>query len=161
MNSENDFLDQIKANQGIIYKLVGLYFFEEQTKKDMYQEILLQCWKGWQNFRHESKFSTWLYRIALNTILTSKRKVIIIDYKGSNEYEHFTTKNAAEAKDDKNRLRQAILKLSEVDKAIISLHLDGFTNLEIADVLGISLSNCGVKIYRIKQQLATFLNKTI
>jgi RNA polymerase sigma factor (sigma-70 family) len=159
MNSEKDFLEQIKNNQGIIYKLVGVYFYEEQAKKDMYQEILLQCWKGWQNFKHDSKFSTWLYRITLNTILTCKRKTEIIDYTYEIDEQYFSTDDSATNHEDKNRLLLAINKLNEIDKALITLHLEGFSNPEICEILGISLSNCGVKIFRIKQQLATFLNK--
>ncbi len=83
--SEAQFLEQVRHNQGIIYKLVGLYANDAEEKKDLYQEILLQAWKGWPSFRQEAKFSTWLYRICLNTILTQKRKPQRINYKDSLE----------------------------------------------------------------------------
>jgi RNA polymerase sigma-70 factor (ECF subfamily) len=62
--SEKEFLEQVRENQGIIYKLVGVYANDPEEKKDLYQEIVLQTWKSWPAFRKESKFSTWLYRIC-------------------------------------------------------------------------------------------------
>lgn len=72
--SETQFLELVKQNQGIIFKLVGIYAADSEEKKDLYQQILLNAWKGWPNYRGEAKFSTWLYRICLNTIFTLKRK---------------------------------------------------------------------------------------
>ena len=83
--NESAFLEQVKQNQGIIYKLVDLYVNDTEEKKDLYQEVLLNAWKGWPSFRQESKFSTWLYRICLNTIFTSKRKKHQVNYKESLE----------------------------------------------------------------------------
>ncbi|MCU0333408.1 MAG: sigma-70 family RNA polymerase sigma factor, partial [Chitinophagaceae bacterium] len=81
MPSEKEFLAQIAANQGIIYKLVGLYADSDEDRKDLYQEILLQAWRAYGSFRGEAKFSTWLYRVSLNTILTSQRKRQLTDYR--------------------------------------------------------------------------------
>ncbi|MBL0358075.1 MAG: hypothetical protein IPP72_14940 [Chitinophagaceae bacterium] len=78
--SQKEFLEQVRNNQGIIYKLVGLYAGDREEKKDLYQEILLQAWKAWPSFRGEAKFSTWLYRLSLNTIFTQRRKASKIDY---------------------------------------------------------------------------------
>ena len=72
--SEKEFLSQLKEHQNIIYKLVHLYANTEEDKKDLYQEILLQAWKTYPAFRGEAKFSTWLYRLCLNTIFTIQRK---------------------------------------------------------------------------------------
>jgi len=154
MQNETQFLDAIKSNQGIIRKLVSLYASSKEDKKDLYQEILLQAWKAYPRFRGDSKFSTWLYSVSLNTILSSNRKrrpealsdfsaVEIID----NEIDYSDLEN-------KQALTVAILSLSDTDKALISLHFDGYTNQEIADILGISLNNTGVKLHRIKQALA-------
>jgi RNA polymerase sigma factor (sigma-70 family) len=73
--SEKEFLSQLKEHQNIIYKLVHLYATSEEDKKDLYQEILFQAWKTYSSFRGEAKFSTWLYRLSLNTIFTIQRKV--------------------------------------------------------------------------------------
>ena len=157
--NENEFLENIRANQGIIYKLVGLYAVDEEEKKDLYQEVLLQTWKAWPSFRKESKFSTWLYRICLNTILTQKRKVSRIDYNTSPEDVSPAVSNVYESNEDVTGLRNAIRKLPETDRAIISMHLDGYDNPEIAEVIGISNNNVAVKLYRIKQQLAYSLKQ--
>jgi len=156
--SETAFLEAIKNSQGIIYKLVGLYASDAEERKDLYQEVLLQSWKAWPTFRGESKFSTWLYRICLNTILTQKRKVNRIDYLESLEpVEHLATDAANHKKEEIERLRRAIRSLPETDRAIISMHLDGYDNGEIADVLGISTNHVAVKLHRCKQQLANLL----
>lgn len=156
--TEQAFLEQIRANQGIIYKLVGLYAYDAEEKKDLYQEVLLQTWKSLDSFRGEAKFSTWLYRICLNTILTQKRKNSRIDFKESLEDLPVSVKYISEEKQDTIRLQQAIRKLAETDRAIISMHLDGYDNPEIAEVMGISNNHVAVKLHRIKQQLANLLN---
>ncbi|ULQ52249.1 RNA polymerase sigma factor [Flavihumibacter fluvii] len=155
--SEKEFLEQIRANQGIIYKVVSLYAADPEEKKDLYQEVLLQCWKGWPAFRNESKFSTWLYRISLNTVFTSLRKKTKLDYK--EELPDYQVANPVSLeKEDSVALHQAIRQLTDVDRALILLHLDGYNNGEIAQVMGISAISLGVKLYRIRQRLANLLN---
>jgi RNA polymerase sigma factor (sigma-70 family) len=155
--SEAAFLEQVRDNQGIIYKLVGLYANNTEEKKDLYQEILLQAWKGWPTFRKEARFSTWLYRICLNTILTQKRKPQRVDYKDSLESISPAIQNSVVQNEDVVRLRMAIRQLPETDRAIISMNLDGYENAEVADMLGISNNHVAVKLHRIKQQLGNLL----
>ena len=155
--NEVQFLEQVRQNQGIIYKLVGLYANDAEEKKDLYQEVLLQAWKGWPSFRQESKFSTWLYRICLNTIFTQQRKKHRVDYTNSLEEISPTVQNSVTQKEDVVRLRQAIRQLSETDRAIISMNLDGYENAEIGEMLGISNNHVAVKLHRIKQQLGNLL----
>lgn len=156
--SEKEFLEQVRQNQGIIYKLVSLYAATGEEKKDLYQEILLQAWKGYEGFRKEAKFSSWLYRVSLNTILTQKRKVSRVAYQAS--IDNLADQFAAEGVDkDAGTLRFAIRQLAETDRAIISMHLDGYDNGEIAAVIGISNNHVAVKLHRIKQQLAEFLKR--
>ena len=155
--SEAQFLEQVRQCQGIIYKLVGLYANDTEEKKDLYQEILLQAWKGWPTFRQEAKFSTWLYRICLNTILTQKRKPVKIDYHDTLENIAPAVQNSVVQNEDVARLRMAIRKLPETDRAIISMHLDGYENAEVAAMLGISTNHVAVKLHRIKQQLGNLL----
>jgi RNA polymerase sigma factor (sigma-70 family) len=157
--NEKEFLENIRSNQGIIYKLVSLYAADEEEKKDLYQEVLLQTWKAWPSFRRESKFSTWLYRICLNTILTQRRKTSKIDYKTSLEDLSPTVSNGYETSQDIQGLRQAIRQLAETDRAIISMHLDGYENTEIAELIGISNNHVAVKLHRIKQQLLLTLKQ--
>jgi RNA polymerase sigma factor (sigma-70 family) len=155
--SEEQFLEQVRQNQGVIYKLVGLYANDADEKKDLYQEILLQAWKGWPSFRQEAKFSTWLYRICLNTILTQKRKPHRIDYKDSLESISPAVQNNVVQNEDVVRLRMAIRQLPETDRAIISMNIDGYENAEVAEMLGISNNHVAVKLHRIKQQLGNLL----
>lgn len=155
--SETEFLKQVRENQGIIYKLVALYANDAEEKKDLYQEVLLQAWKGWSNFRNDAKFSTWLYRICLNTIFTNRRKKQVVDYKESLEDIAPAVHNGIMQKEDAARLQQAIRRLSETDRAVISLNLDGYENAEVGEILGISTNHVAVKLHRIKQQLANHL----
>lgn len=157
--SETAFLEQIRQNQGIIYKLVSLYANDAEEKKDLYQEVLLQAWKGWPAFRQEAKFSTWLYRICLNTILTQQRKKRREDYKDSFDAIAPVVQNGHIQKEDTIRLQQAIRQLSETDRAIISMNLDGYENSEVGEILGISNNHVAVKLHRIKQQLANLLTR--
>lgn len=155
--SEAQFLEQVRQNQGIIYKLVSLYANGSEEKKDLYQEVLLQAWKSWPAFRQEAKFSTWLYRICLNTIFTQQRKKHRVDYKESLEEIAPAVANKATQNEDAARLRLAIRQLAETDRAIISMNLDGYENAEIGEMLGISNNHVAVKLHRIKQQLSNFL----
>lgn len=157
--NESLFLEQIRINQGIIFKLVSLYVNNAEDKKDLYQEIILQAWKGWPGYRSDAKFSTWLYRICLNTILTQQRKKGIVHYKESLDNIAPSVHNIAEQNEDGDQLKHAIRQLSEIDRAIISMHLDGYDNPEIAEMLGVSGNNVAVKLYRIKQQLTQLLKK--
>ncbi|MEO6670224.1 MAG: sigma-70 family RNA polymerase sigma factor [Ferruginibacter sp.] len=153
--SEKEFLAKLKEHQNIIYKLVHLYANTEEDKKDLYQEIVLQAWKTYAAFRGDSKFSTWLYRLCLNTIFTIQKKTNRIDYTDTAKFEetYFTTSG----NDEVDRLYKAIRTLAETERAIISLHLDGYDNKEVSELLGVTPNLVGVKLHRIKQQLATLL----
>ncbi len=154
--SEKEFLEQVRQNQGIIYKLVSLYAADSEEKKDLYQEILLQAWKTYHQFRNDAKFSTWLYRVSLNTILTQKRKTQVVDYAAS--LESFTDiYHTGPVQFQTGSIQQAIRMLPETDRAIISMHLDGYENAEIATTIGISNNHVAVKLHRIKQTLSNIL----
>lgn len=153
--SEKEFLLHLKQNQRIIYKLVNLYATSDEDKKDLYQEIIFQAWKAYPNFRGDAKFSTWLYQLSLNTILSLKRKTNRVEYTDTAKYEqrYVTDSNS----DDSARLYAAIRTLPEIERAIVSLHLEGYDHQEISDLLGITSNLVGVKLYRIRKQLSTLL----
>lgn len=153
--SEKEFLSQLKEHQKIIYKLVHLYANSDEDKKDLYQEILLQAWKAYPHFRREAKFSTWLYRLCLNTIFTLQRKTNKIEYGDTAQYESQYV--ASSTTDETERVYKAIRSLPETERAIVSLHLDGYDNKEVSSFLGITANLVGVKLHRAKQQLATLL----
>ena len=155
---EQDFIRQISENQGIIYKLVGLYARDAEEKKDLYQDILLQTWKAWPGFRGDSKFSTWLYRVSLNTILSHQRKENRKPVMVEPDEDIHTLDDQLPGRQEKEALRKAIRQLKETDRAVVTLHLDGYDNGEIADMLGITPNYVAVKLNRIKAQLQQHLN---
>lgn len=155
--NEKEFLEQIRANQGIIYKVVSLYASDPEEKKDLYQEILLQCWKGWAGFRGDAKFSTWLYRISLNTVFTSIRKKSKIVYQDELPEDAVVIPGQLE-REESQALYTAIRQLTELDRAIILLHLDGYSHAEIGDLMGLSANSLAVRLHRIRQRLANLLN---
>ena len=147
-------MDRIKEHQGIIYKLVHLYARSEDDKKDIYQEIVLQAWRGFPAFRGESAFGTWLYKLSLHTIFTLQRRQNGVAYTDTASLEN---KLVTTHSDEAERLYKAIRTLPETERAIVSLHLDGYGNNEVAEMLGITANAVGVKLHRAKQQLANLL----
>jgi RNA polymerase sigma-70 factor, ECF subfamily len=156
---KDDFLKKVEACRGIIHKVTTLYADRREDREDLFQEILYQSCRSFRNFRAESDFSTWLYRVALNTALVFKR----------NEQKHKTllvedgmvAVAAEEIKYDHKKvaLIDAIKSLAKVERMIITLHLEGYTNQEIADIAGISKENSAVKIHRIKNLLTKKLKE--
>lgn len=158
MIKQDEFLRQVEDNRGIIYKVINLYADDTEDKKDLYQEIVYQAWKSYANFKADSKFSTWLYKVSLNVSITFFTK----SKKRSKLNEEFPAEIIAEQKEPPERaeiLHRAIRTLNEVDRGIIMLHLDGYDNTEISEMAGISKVNTGVKLHRIKQQLIQILNQ--
>lgn len=152
-----EFLKNINSNRGIIYKIINLYVDDEEDRKDLYQEIVFQAWKSHGNFKGTSTFSTWLYKVSLNVSITylSKRD------KREKLRQSYPTEPITVGKELSERadaLYRAIKTLNELDRGIIMLHLEGYENPEISEIVGISKTNTGVKLHRIKQQLTQILN---
>ena len=151
MVSEREFTALVDQNRGIIHKVIRLYIRDEEDERDLFQEILFQAWRSYPRFDGRSKFSTWLYRVSLNTVLTFKRrpaKVVTT--------EHFENLPVAAEKahnDEADALYAAILELNDIDRMVITLHLDGYENEEIADIAGLTKNNTAVKLHRIKEGL--------
>lgn len=161
MALEEQFTGLIQENSGIIHKVILLYVDDEQERADLYQEVLLQAWRSFGSFRGESKFSTWLYRVSLNTVFTYNRKASRKPETSSfNEVEFKSThKESEEISDQRNQLLFLIKKMDEIDRMIISLHLDGYSNKEIAEITGLTANNAGVKLHRIKEKLIAQMKK--
>ncbi len=150
------FLEVIQSNKGIIYKVANSYCKDEENRKDLIQEIVIQLWLSFSRYNEEYKITTWMYRIALNVSISYYRKEhrrhdinqplpegILYFNEDQNE-----TRNA-----DLDQLNVFIKELREIDRAIMILYLEENSQQEIADILGITITNVSTKVSRIKEQL--------
>lgn len=149
---EKPFTDLIDQHRGIIFKVVRLYVNHAEDEQDLFQEILYQAWKSFPRFDGRSKFSTWLYRVSLNTVLTFKRRPAVFDRVTDLERVGGTA-DPHERNETAQALYQAIRALNEVDRMLITLHLDGYDHDEIAAVAGITKNHVAVKLHLIKNSL--------
>lgn len=157
---EKAFVDMINANRGIIYKVCNLYCHENEYKQDLFQEIVLQLWKSFPTFRNESLPTTWMYRVALNTAVSNFRKEVRKPARQSISGAEFQIPDISQFPDEHENLsllRQAIQHLTKIEKAIIMLYLEEKSYDEISEIMGITKSNVGVKINRIKTKLETII----
>lgn len=156
LTSEAEFVKLINKNQGIIHKVCGMYCHDKDEKKDLFQEIVLQLWKSFATFRGESKITTWIYRVALNTAISTFRKEVkkpatsLLDDTNLQiaEDTEFQEKN-----EQYNMLYQAIRQLSEIERALVMLYLDDLPYEEIAETMGITANNARVRMNRIREKL--------
>lgn len=160
-NLERNFLNDFEKNQNIAHKICRLYTTNEQAHKDLFQEITIQLWKNYSKFRGEAKFSTWMYRVALNTAISLYRKSTRTIK--TQDYSEVSFKIKSEDYDDTEEkqlasLYKAIQRLNDIDKALIFLYLEDKPYKEIAETLGISAVNARVKMNRAKDKLKTILN---
>ncbi len=158
---EKEFLQIITENQGIIHKVCSVYCDLEEDRRDLFQEILAQLWKSYPSFRNESKFSTWMYRVALNTAITSFKKDKRQPDKSGISYENLQL--AEEIYDTREEeqikiLNKAVSQLSGIEKSIILLFLEDKKYEEIAEITGITQNYVRVKMNRIKKKLKLLMN---
>lgn len=152
---EKKFIHQVYSHLGILHKVCNSYFFNNRNKEDYFQEILIRLWKAYPHFKNQSKFSTWMYKVSLNSAIDIVRKLSIQPVLTELSKIEFDIPNTNESKEteEKDKLYQLINQLDVNEKAIIILYLDGFTYEEVSETFGISKSNVGVKINRIKDKL--------
>lgn len=150
---EQEFLRTIQEHQKIINKVCRLYRDAKADQEDLFQEIVYQLWKSYPGFKGESKISSWIYRIALNTAIVVFRKpgIAVKHYEEFPENIHPSSEQIKS--ENEERLFDALRKLTDAEKGIISLYLDDFSYREIADITGMSESNVGVRLNRIKNKL--------
>jgi len=163
VDKKEKFIAAIKENEGFIYKLASAYTNNTDDKHDLVQEIIYQLWKSFQTFSEQSKLSTWIYRVALNVAiyqLKKSRKIIStvpIDKQALNYHEQ-----AGDEMEEKWKVfRQQIENLNLLDKGIVLLYLDNKSYEEIAEIIGISKTNVGTKLQRIKERLKNQINKNV
>lgn len=159
---ETKFVTLLEENQNIIHKICRLYTQSEAEHKDLFQEISIQLWKSFDRFEGKSKFSTWMYRVGLNTAITlyRKEKKRIDTYALNDEISRIEVDQYDPVIDEQlNWLYQKIEKFSEIDKALVLLYLEDKKYDEIADTLGITAVNARVKMNRIKQRLKKMIKQ--
>jgi RNA polymerase sigma-70 factor (ECF subfamily) len=161
MDKESDFVQIIKENEGVIFKITTFYTDNKIDQQDLYQDIVYQLWKSFDTFRAEAKISTWMYRIALNTALTrlkkSKRRghSISIDKVVLEQTDNYEP----EFEERLRKLYHHIGQLNVLEKGIMLLLLEGKKYEEIAEITGLSASNVGTRISRIKNKMKSGLKK--
>lgn len=145
----------VEEYRPLLFKVVRAYAFSFTDQDDLFQNIIIQVWRSVPNFKGNSKVSTWLYRIALNTALNWRRKESR-HQKGRQDLDDhlYVLKVNEEDRDERlDWLYGQISRLDEIDRSLTLLMLDGFSYKEMSEIIGISESNVGVKIHRIKHQL--------
>ena len=159
--SENDFLELLKEHQNIIHTICRIYAYDDASQKDLFQEISIQLWKSYPSFEGKSKFTTWMYRVGLNTAITlyrkSKRSI------KTSDFDTYQFKIKAEEYDSTEEeqlklLYQAIHQLNDIEKALVLLYLEDKDYKEISETLGITEVNARVKMNRVKKKLKAILN---
>ncbi len=143
----------VREHKSTIYTVCYMFSNDEDEVSDLFQETLINLWKGFESFRHESKLSTWIYRVAMNTCISADRKKrkqgnkvpLSMDINLYNDEDHETKQV--------RQLHERIQRLDLIDRALVMMWLEGMNYDEIADVIGISVKNVGVKLVRIKEKL--------
>jgi RNA polymerase sigma-70 factor (ECF subfamily) len=163
MSSKNyhreSFGELIEKNQKILHKVCRVYIDNPYDREDLFQEICLQLWRSYPSFREEARLSTWIYKVALNTAISTLRKrnrnIVTVSLKNRDMIQS----TELDEKENAELLHRAITMLSRIDKAIILLWLEERSYEEISEILGISKSNVSVKLVRIKKKLIEMINK--
>ena len=155
---EQAFLKDIQQHQNIIYKVCNLYRDRREDQEDLFQEIVYQLWKAYPGFKGESKLSTWMYRIALNTAIAAYRKPKIDITYPEELPDHVPYASDTNSSENEQLLFRALRSLTDAEKAVISLYLEDYSYQEIAAITGLTESNVGVRLNRIKTKLKERLN---
>ncbi|WP_281614380.1 sigma-70 family RNA polymerase sigma factor [Flammeovirga sp. SubArs3] len=158
-NRKNKFISTINSHKKIIYKIVNSYCQDIEDRKDLEQEIIIQLWNAFDKYNPEYKYSTWMYRIALNVAISFYRKekkwLANNDFSSVESIYSVVDENEDETELDNNikLLQQFINDLDELNKALMLLYLEEKSYVEIAEILGISKTNVATKISRLKLKL--------
>jgi RNA polymerase sigma-70 factor (ECF subfamily) len=160
-STKDEFLEILSNYQGILYKVSFVYFKNRSDREDNVQEIIYQLWKSFPNLKNHNSIGSWIYAVSINTSISRVKKVSRIEYREtipevpdkSNLFDEMSQNESLQL------LLNAIYNLDEVNKSIILLYLEEKSYDEIAEIIGISASNVGVRINRAKELLKQTLNK--
>jgi RNA polymerase sigma-70 factor (ECF subfamily) len=158
-NDNDGFFSLVAEHKGILYKIANGYCRNRDDRGDLIQEIVIQLWQSFPRYEESrSRFSTWMYRIAVNVAISAHRSANR-RVRETVPIEDFGLELAAadkvmdEATDDVRLLRRLIGELDELSRALVILYLDGYAHAEIAQIVGISATNASTRIHRIKEKL--------
>ncbi len=155
MSKKEAFISAIKENEALIYKVAAIYTNDSEDRNDLVQEIIYQLWKSFDSFDQRSALSTWMYRVAMNVSIyhlkISRRKVSTIPI--SEEFVELHNSDEDITEERWKLLREHLSKLNLLEKGIVMLYLEGRSYEEMGQILGISTSNVGTKLSRIKEKL--------
>ncbi|HOZ78680.1 MAG TPA: sigma-70 family RNA polymerase sigma factor [Ferruginibacter sp.] len=154
---EKEFLAAVHQHQRIIYKVCRIYRDNREDQEDLFQEIVYQLWKSFPGFKSESKISSWIYRIALNTAIAVYRKPKLPVDLYKELPDQIQTAQEKPVSENEERLFNAFRKLNDAEKAVVSLFLEDFSYKEISEITGLSENNVGVRLTRIKNKLKEIL----
>lgn len=153
---DSQFIEMIRQNEGVIYKVASFYTDNDHPIGDLYQEVVLNLWKAFPSFRGESKHSTWIYRIALNTCISfyrrNKRNITYVDIA-------IDIPEDAESNEEIQELYRLINRLGKIERALVLLYLDDKSYKEIAEITGLTVTNVATKLSRIKDKLRDMSNQ--
>ncbi len=158
---ETEFVSVIKQHEGLIFKACTIYTDNTQDQKDLFQEIVFQLWKSFDSFKNESKRSTWMYRVAMNTAITQLKKrkrsppVEPIEKGVLEQFEHYDTT----IEENLRKIYQHIHQLNVLEKGLMLLLLEGKNYQEISEISGLTPTNVGTRINRIKKKLKSQILK--
>ena len=153
---EKEFLDMVRQYNRVIYKVSSFYIDDKTGLEDMYQEIVLNLWKSYPSFRGESVHSTWIYRVALNTCVSYYRKEKIRP--SFVDMTNIVEEDDSEQTDVVKELYVLINRLGKMERALVLLYLEDRPQKEIAEIMGISVTNVSTKMARIKEKLKQMSN---
>lgn len=156
---EKRFIEMVKRNERVIYKVCSFYASDDEPLNDLYQDVVCNLWVAYPKFRGECSTSTWIYRVALNTCISGlrkkKRTIQRVDITQIQDAFIQPDDVTAEIKE----LYRLIRQLKSLERAVILLYLEEKSYQEIADITGLTLSNVAVKLKRIKEKLIRMSNQ--
>lgn len=156
IGDQRQFINLINEHQGLIHKVCIMYESDREVRNDLFQEIVLQLWRSFPTFRGESKITTWMYRIALNTAISGYRKRIRkVKTEDLDEVHlNISDQHSGDAnEEDIQRLQIAIRRLSDIERAMVMMALEEIPYEEIAETIGITQNNVRVRMNRIREKL--------
>jgi RNA polymerase sigma factor (sigma-70 family) len=163
--AENErFVQLLEEHKRILYKIASTYCTDTEDRRDIVQEIVIQLWRSFPQYDDQFKFSTWMYRIGMNVAISFLRSEIrrsqktvtlehveIIDFAAADRV-------MGEMGDDIHLLQRLVSQLDEMSRGLVVLYLEGYSHVEIAEILGISVTNVGTRISRIRNRFREVLN---